>query len=109
MSIPGFLEVQDGVDFTLGKELARGGGGAVYLGEAFNPEIIRRAQTKQIVVKRVFGNAENPQESDNTFYQEVAIMWLLSGRNISKVCTCASQDSFQILEQLHSSDDIALR
>lgn len=77
--------MQDGIDFTLGKELARGGGGAVYLGEACNSEIIRMTTSKQIVVKRVFEDPNNPEESDNSFFQEVAIMWLLSGRNIAKV------------------------
>lgn len=86
IAIPGFLELLDNVDFTVGKELARGGGGSVHLGLAINTETIRLAGAKQIVVKRVFENTSDKDESANTFFQEVAVMWLLnSGRNIAKV------------------------
>lgn len=85
MAIPGFLEMQEKIDFTIGKELARGGGGSVHLGEAMNPEILRLAKVKQIVVKQIFEDKDDPEECVATFDQEVAVMWLLSGRNIAKV------------------------
>ena len=53
MSVPGFLERQINVDFELGKEFERGGGGQVHLGRALCKEIQELTKSPQVVVKTI--------------------------------------------------------
>jgi hypothetical protein len=66
--------------------LARGGGGAVHMGEARHPDIVQLTKTTQIVVKTIFEHSSNTEDPSISFEQEVSIMWLLQNElNISKV------------------------
>ena len=54
MAIPGFLKFLFNVDFSIGKELARGGGGSVSLGTCMTDELIYRSNgQRELIVKRV--------------------------------------------------------
>lgn len=86
MALPAFMEMRHVIDFTIGKELARGGGGAVHMGEAKNGDILRQTNDHQIVVKTIFENPQDLEATGVAFEQEVSIMWLLQGEpNIAKV------------------------
>ena len=86
MALPAFMEMQLDVDFTIGRELTRGGGGSVHLGEARHEEIIQLTKDPKIVVKLVHEDPENVEETTISFEQEVSIMWLLHKEaNIAKV------------------------
>jgi hypothetical protein len=86
MALPAFMEMRAGTDFTIGKELARGGGGAVHMGETRHEEILRLTKTPQLVVKTIFEDLEDPKNTLISFEQEVSIMWLFQNEpNIAKV------------------------
>jgi hypothetical protein len=107
LSMPGFLDFKLDKDFRMGKELTRGGGGAVFNGAVVNPEILRITRSDDLIVKVVLIPKGEEQHIQSIFQQEVSIMWLLrSEKNIAKVkeqkvCPvliyCSSQDTVPIL------------
>jgi hypothetical protein len=86
MALPAFMEMRINTDFTIGRELARGSGGAVHMGEGRHKEILRLSKTPQIVVKTIFVDQRDRKGTMISFEQEVTIMWLLQSQpNIAKV------------------------
>jgi len=76
LSIPGFLNVVNGVDFKMDKVIARGGAGIIYLATALSTAVLQRTQGQEIVAKG-FGETLAAMDDDykNAFFQELSLMW----------------------------------
>ena len=80
--IPGFLFVQEGVDFTHGRNLARGGTGYVNLGTAVSSQLTKYGEP--VIIKELY-KMRNEADKDS-FHQEVAIMYMCRDHlNIAKI------------------------
>jgi serine/threonine protein kinase len=78
LSLPGFLMFKNNLTFRLQKQIAQGGGGVVYLGDALTGAL--SFYGKPIVVK-VIGHQSNvplsilPPREQKLFRQEISIMY----------------------------------
>ncbi len=83
LSIPGYLELNYGVDYRPKKVIARGGFGTVSMADALNSRL--QAYGKEVVVKEMDQRAINDKNTA-LFLQEVSIMELLkSNINIATI------------------------
>ena len=53
LAIPGFIKFAINADFTIGRELAKGGGGTIHLGACISKEAAYRAESRELIVKRI--------------------------------------------------------
>ena len=76
LSIPGFLELQYGVDFMYESLIGRGGSGSVYTCSPMHPDLIRRSGELPLVVKIFEMSAEKmTPRMRAAFFQELSVMW----------------------------------
>ena len=76
LSIPGFLEVQWGMDFMQGEYVAKGGGGTIYTASALQDGLKKRSGGNALVLKNIAENLETLSEKmRNAFLQELSITW----------------------------------
>eukprot|EP00158_Paraphelidium_tribonemae_P003406 Partr_v1_DN26101_c0_g1_i2_m10655 len=76
LSLPGFLELNDGFDFTYNETLRSGGGGMIYIGQATTFELIERAHNEPIIIKKLHPiEPEFEKQLMLIFEQEIAMMW----------------------------------
>ena len=89
LTVPAFLQ-RETKDFTTLKQIAKGGGGTVFMAKTSHPEILSKEPSGRIIVK-VFERPENPspaiqKDFIQSFDQEVAIMWFFNGqRNFAEL------------------------
>jgi hypothetical protein len=89
LTVPAFLQ-RETRDFTTIKQIAKGGGGTVYIGKTSHPDILSKVSSGQIIVK-VFDRPEDPspivqKDFIQSFNQEVAMMWFFNGqRNFAEI------------------------
>jgi len=77
LTVPAFLQ-RETKDFTTLKQIAKGGGGTVFMAKTSHPEILSKEPSGRIIVK-VFERPENPspaiqKDFIQSFDQEVAII-----------------------------------
>ena len=54
LAIPGFIKFAINVDFIIGRELAKGGGGTIHMGACISDDVVFRAGgSREIIVKRI--------------------------------------------------------
>ena len=76
LSVPAFLEVQVDQDFSMGKFLARGGMGQLFLVMTREGELARRAGSYQVIAKVAGYSLETiGEKSLLAFLQELSIAW----------------------------------
>ncbi|KAI3658624.1 hypothetical protein MP638_006406 [Amoeboaphelidium occidentale] len=75
LTVPAFLEMKYGQDFSPIKQLAKGGGGIIYIGEAKSPQLKERCRNEKIIIKVQIPDPANKDALKLVFDQEVATMY----------------------------------
>src|SRR5690606_17195350 len=76
MSIPGYLLVQVNVDYSIGKQIAKGGGGAISHCEIHNTQLDERCGHQNLIVKAVGEHIDQlTVKMKDSFFQELSMMW----------------------------------
>eukprot|EP00158_Paraphelidium_tribonemae_P008877 Partr_v1_DN28714_c0_g1_i2_m63105 putative protein kinase kinase kinase len=86
LSIPGFLQYKQDVDYTIRQQVARGGSASIFLAKILTPEMKARANGSPLCIAKVMNNKEPTQQEIASFSQEISIMWFFrTSRNFAKL------------------------
>eukprot|EP00158_Paraphelidium_tribonemae_P009424 Partr_v1_DN28863_c3_g2_i5_m33597 len=83
-SIPGYLMMVKGEDYSITKKLTKGGGGDIYFAQAISPKLQEYGHT--VIVKQIQSNTTDTEMSQAMFYQELSITsYLQMNKNIVRL------------------------
>ncbi len=83
VSIPGFLQFHQHVDFNLSRKIAQGGGGSVHLAIVTSSELRSRAEGETMIIAKSVTMNDDTSDTDARaqFHQEISILWMLRDSN----------------------------
>ena len=86
LSLPGFLQYRQDVDFTLRQQIAKGGSASIFLGKILSGDMKARAYGSSLCIAKVLTVKEPSVDEIAMFGQEIAIMWFFrSSKNFVKL------------------------